>query len=70
MPLKHVRICERCAVIRWAPCSITCRVPSDQDRDSWLPNLQDDAGTMPKGPVSRIWTEIGAREQIEAWNGR
>ena len=46
MPLKHLRVCEHCDQTRWAPCSIACRVPDDQDPQSWRTNLQAGAGTM------------------------
>lgn len=48
MPLRHLRICVQCDQIRYAPCSIACRVPHDGDKDSWVVNLQDGAGTIPK----------------------
>jgi hypothetical protein len=49
MPLAQLRICEPCGGrIRWAPCSIACRVPDGGQRDSWVENLQDGAGTILK----------------------
>jgi hypothetical protein len=36
MPLKHMRICAHCNVWRWAPCSVACRVPDEQDQRSWM----------------------------------
>lgn len=47
MPLKHLRICDRCKTIRFAMCAIACKIPADTDPDSWRENLQDGAGTMP-----------------------
>lgn len=46
MPLKHLRVCPPCDRIRWAPCSIACRLPNELDPDSWRENMQDGAGTM------------------------
>ncbi|CAN5143870.1 hypothetical protein BH11ACT6_BH11ACT6_34580 [soil metagenome] len=48
MPLKHLRVCERCNKIRFAGCSTACGVPNDTDPRSWRDNLQDGAGTFPK----------------------
>lgn len=48
MPLAQLRVCGPCNKIRWAPCSIACRVPDGGQRDSWLPNLQDGAGEIPE----------------------
>lgn len=45
MPLKHLRVCP-CGKVRYAGCSIACRVPLDQDPQSWRPNLQDGAGEI------------------------
>jgi hypothetical protein len=47
MPLKHLRVCEHYGDrFRFAGRSATCRVPPDDDRDSWLENLQAGAGTL------------------------
>jgi len=46
MPIKHLRICERCDRVRFAGCSIACRVPSDTDPSNWLLNVQEGAGEM------------------------
>lgn len=46
MPLKHLRVCEHCDLIRFAACSIVCQVPDAEDPHSWRPNLQIGAGTM------------------------
>ncbi|AIM41043.1 hypothetical protein PBI_SQUIRTY_96 [Mycobacterium phage Squirty] len=46
MPLKHLRICDTCDRVRFAPCGKACRVPNDIDPDSWRINLQDGAGTI------------------------
>lgn len=46
MPLKHLRVCVHCDQIRWAPCSIVCRVPHDEDPHSWHRNIQDGAGEL------------------------
>lgn len=47
MPLAQLRICP-CGRLRWAPCSLACRVPDEGQRDSWTTNLQHGAGTLPK----------------------
>jgi len=44
MPLKHLRVCEPCNKVRWAPCCKSCRIPPDHDRSSWVDNLQRGAG--------------------------
>lgn len=49
MPLKHLRVCEPCNATRFAACSLACRVPNDADPASWRVNLQEGAGTLPKG---------------------
>src|SRR6516225_8114783 len=36
MTLKHVRICTHCGIERWAPCSIVCRVPDENNPRSWV----------------------------------
>ncbi len=47
MPLKHLRVCEHCSDrIRFAPCSIACQVPPEDDPRSWRENLQTGAGTF------------------------
>lgn len=47
MPVAHLRVCPQpCNRIRYAACAVSCRVPSDQDPDSWRINLQDGAGTI------------------------
>lgn len=53
MPLKHLRVCESkhdngavCGKVRFAPCSVSCGVPNDEDPNSWRENLQEGAGTM------------------------
>lgn len=46
MPLKHLRVCEPCNRVRFAGCSIACRVPNDEDPKSWRENMQDGAGTI------------------------
>lgn len=48
MPLKHLRVCQHCDQIRYAECSIACRIPDSGDKDSWLPNVQAGAGTFPR----------------------
>lgn len=48
MPLKHLRVCAECDRVRFAGCSIVCRVPDDQDPDSWVLNMQTGAGTIRK----------------------
>lgn len=48
MPLKHLRVCNHCDRIRFAACSIACRVPDGEQKDSWVPNLQQGAGTIPQ----------------------
>lgn len=51
MPLKQLRVCGHCnGQVRWAPCSKTCQVPFEGDKDSWLPNMQQGAGTMERAP--------------------
>lgn len=46
MPVKKLRICQRCdGRIRWAPCGIACRVGDD-----WVDNLQRGAGEMLSAP--------------------
>lgn len=42
MPLKAVRVCEQCEIIRWAPCCLGCQV----EKQPWVDNLQDGAGTF------------------------
>ena len=37
-PLKQVRVCSRCDLVRWAPCSRGCVLPDD--RDGWELNVQ------------------------------
>lgn len=49
MPLLHLRVCNRCDATRFAGCSTTCGVPLDSDPQSWRVNLQEGAGTLPKG---------------------
>lgn len=52
MPVAHLRVCAPCGdQIRYAPCSLACRVSADTDPDSWLPNMQEGAGTLPRGEV-------------------
>lgn len=47
MPLAQLRVCPApCNRVRWAACSIGCRVPDEGQRDSWVENLQEGAGTM------------------------
>ena len=48
MPLLHLRVCELdgCGKVRYAACSTTCRVPSEQAPDSWRENLQHGAGQL------------------------
>lgn len=47
MPLAHLRVCpEPCNKVRYAGCSKACRVPLDQDPQSWRLNLQDGAGEI------------------------
>nr|WP_165965040.1 hypothetical protein [Mycobacterium eburneum] len=36
-PLKHIRVCQRCDVVRWAPCSVSCAIDA---RSQWEPNVQ------------------------------
>ena len=49
MPLAQLRVCpEPCNRVRWAACSVSCAVPDEGQRDSWLPNLQDGAGEIPE----------------------
>lgn len=45
MPLKHLRVCP-CGAVRYAGCSLACRVPSDTDPENWRLNLQAGAGTI------------------------
>lgn len=42
MPLQHIRVCDRCEVVRCAPCFIGCRIESQP----WEDNIQDGAGTF------------------------
>lgn len=53
MPLKHLRTCDLCQTVRWAPCSIVCRIPPDHVKDSWQENIEDGAGRLLRGPVER-----------------
>lgn len=47
MALKHLRVCKPCGDrVRFAACGIACRLPLDSDRNSWLDNIQDGAGTL------------------------
>ena len=48
MTLKHVRICTHCGIVRWAPCSIACRVPDENNPRSWVEVLHNysDSGTV------------------------
>lgn len=50
MPLKHLRVCERCDLIRYAACSPGCVLPPDYCAESWRLNLQAGAGTIPVTP--------------------
>lgn len=53
MPLKHLRVCPSpCNNVRFAPCSAGCHIPHEADPYSWRDNLQDGAGTIPRGPVT------------------
>ena len=45
MPLKHLRICVPCDQTRYAPCSIGCRVPDEQDPENWT-TVEDNAATL------------------------
>ena len=51
MTLKHVRICTHCGIVRWAPCSIACRVPDENNPRSWVEVLHNysDSGTDVQG---------------------
>jgi hypothetical protein len=49
MPLKNLRVCEVCDHVRWAPCSIGCAIPPDNNPESWRLNLQAGAGTLTAG---------------------
>lgn len=49
MPLKWLRVCEKCDQIRYSGCSTVCRVGADTDPANWRINLQEGAGTLPKG---------------------
>jgi hypothetical protein len=52
MPLGHLRVCgSPCNAVRFANCSAACRLPVDTDPESWLPNMQEGAGTLPGGEL-------------------
>lgn len=50
MPLKHVRVCVPCDAVRYAQCSVGCRVPDEGDPASWV-QVEDDAETLSREPA-------------------
>jgi hypothetical protein len=50
MPLKHIRYCDHCQLVRYAPCAATCRVPNDEDPRSWQPTQQEPEEPEPVRP--------------------